>query len=176
MHRPWRFPIPCILTAILLLASACQAGATPAPADTPTNAPVPTQTVTPSKTIPPTATSTATITPTDTPTFTPTPPYNISGTYSIYKCVAFQPFVSVREDGDHIVLNFCVQTVTINEDSTMKFVIIWKYNYNDKLWWTTATPRGPAIIKTGFTNTVLIDNLENEYRPTAVGGLPTRRT
>jgi hypothetical protein len=153
---------------VCLLLTACQAGSTPPPTAFPTDTLTPTLTFTPSTTITPTTTPTFTITPTDTPTFTPTLPYNAPGSYDIYKCVSFQPFLTSRQDGANIIINFCVQTVKVNVDLSMQVNVIWKYTYT--YTWKGTPWKGPSIIKTGFTNTVLIDNLKNEYKPLDAGG------
>jgi hypothetical protein len=168
MKKYARIPFCGFVSISLLLLAACQDTAAPPPTETPTGAATHTSTNTATQTDTPTIAFTPSETPTDAPTFTETPAYNIPGSYDIYKCVTFQPFISSRDDGADIILNFCVQTVKVNADLSMQFNVIWKYTYTATF---KGTPlRGPGIIKTGFTNTVLIDNLKNEYKPVDAGG------
>jgi hypothetical protein len=132
-------------TATVLLLAACGEAAAPtAPTDTPTR------------------TDTATNTPTF--TVTPTIAYNMPGLYYFYQCTNFQPAgIPVA-----ISINFCVTSVKVNDDRTLKITVTWKLNY--------ALPgRLTKHSDIGNNNMFLYDDLENEYHATD-GGERRRKT
>jgi hypothetical protein len=105
------------------------------------------------------------------PSQTPTTAFNLPGSYAIYQCVSFRPFA-----GDpYVLINFCVQTVNVNADLSMQFNVIWKYTYTLEKTSQGYPAYGPVIFKTGFTNTILIDNNNNEYKPVDAGGAAVNR-
>jgi hypothetical protein len=125
------------------------------------------------QTISPTQTSTITFMPairptkTDTPTLTPTmtetPAYNLPGLYSINKCVSFFPFTSEPK----LFIQFCLQTVQVNPDYTMKFNVNWVVGG------TKVGGESTGVFK--ITNPsnhcdFIVDNLGNEYSHIGVGG------
>jgi hypothetical protein len=159
-----------VMIILLVLFTACQDTAAPAPTDTPTDTPADTATYTPSKTKTPTTTSTATDTPTITPTFTPTLPYNAPGTYAFKKCTSYKPDPNRSRYIDQV--NLCLTSVTIEDNGAMRFNVKWgayaDANFNVQL-----------DTYAGDTSIVLVDNLENEYRHTQEGGCaatPTQLT
>jgi hypothetical protein len=150
----------------VLVLSGCQTAATPPPADTPTEQPSFTLSKSPTRTDTPTEALTATETPTITPTFTETLAYNIPGTYVVEKCAYFNPVPDI----EYVTISFCVHTVVVNDDSTMKFNVLWHYACKNP-WNNTAGC--PALIKlASSTNKTkyLTDDLENEYYYSAAGG------
>jgi hypothetical protein len=144
------------LAAISLLwISGCGAAA-PSPTATRTVFPSDTPTITPTGTPTPTATPTVTSTFTATSTFTPTLPYNAPGTYKIYKCAGYS-----LEDAP-IRIEFCVNTVNVPDDFTMKFNVGYK-----------VSARGYVVTKypsASKTNYYLEDNLGLMYIPRQSGG------
>ena len=92
---------------------------TPTSSLTHTNSPTQILTLTSTSTVTPTIT----ISPTITSTFTTTPAYTLPGLYYFYKCVDFIP------KGINLTINFCVQSVKVNTDLTMRFNVYWKTYY-----------------------------------------------
>jgi hypothetical protein len=101
---------------------------------------------------------------TDTPTATQTAlqgtPYNEPGSYMIYKCVSFVPGGSLT--GARRV-DFCLNTVVVNANRTMRFNVSWKVFYDQKGFLKMESYANDDSV-------FLTDNLKNEYRHTQVGG------
>jgi hypothetical protein len=149
-----------VLTAVLtLLLAGCGEAAAPETVETPTKTAPPTTTLAPSITFTPTLSLTLTETPTETPTFTPTIAYNEPGLYYFYKCTNFQPEgIPVA-----ISINFCVTSVKVNDDRTLKVSVTWKLNH-------AVGGRLTKRSDVGNNNMFLYDDLENEYHATDWGG------
>jgi hypothetical protein len=164
MKKYSRIPF-CVFGSISLLwLAACQDTAAPAPTETPTDAPADTATYTPSKTKTPTTTPTATDTPTHTPTFTPTLPYNEPGTNYFNSCASYKPDPNKSKNVG--MVNFCITAVTIEDDHTIRFFITWKMLYKRGSY----SYYVDLEVYQGDPNTVLLDNLDNEYRHFREGG------
>lgn len=102
--------------------------------------------------------------PTATKTLSPThgTTYNAPGTYYFYRCVTYKP-------GGRLVgaekVEFCLVSVLINEDRTMRFNLTWKV-FTSKWVLKESDANNP--------NLILLDNLENEYRHTLAGGFAAK--
>ncbi|MBN1441015.1 MAG: hypothetical protein JW929_16545 [Anaerolineales bacterium] len=146
-----------IAAAALLWLSGCQTDAAPSP--TPTNMMHPSEP--PASALSPTdvsATAPAnTLPPAAAPTFTATPALNLPGLYYIYQCVDYRP------EGVPVTINFCVQSVKVNEDLTMQFNVYWR----------TYVETGGRLTKRSDVNNqnmFLTDNLDNKYHAIGWGG------
>lgn len=163
MKNPRAVSLSVPVAVFLLLLAGCGEAAAPKTVETPTKTDPPTKTLAPSKTGKPTLTLTPTETPTETPTFTPTLPYNAPGTYNILRCTSYQ--FKARGSDRQDTVRVCVNYVTIQDDGVMRFFAEWTavIDYYHPY----------SLLLEGFggdANVVLMDNLENEYRYTVVGG------
>jgi hypothetical protein len=158
-----------ICTGSFLLLSGCRPAATPAPTDTPAKQLTFTLTTNPSKIHTSTEALTATDTRTITPTYTSTPAYNVPGKYPINRCAVLNPAPDITDIS--ISVTFCVSTVEVNADFTMKFNVLWDYRCTNQ-WHNTGGC--PSFLKPasdlGEKYMYLTDNLENNYYYSDVGG------
>jgi hypothetical protein len=109
-----------------------------------------------------TPTSTPTVTPTFAPAYTrtadPNKEYNEPGTYWIYKC---KPYPTGGNFSGADSVTFCLNTIVVNEDRTMKINVNWKVL-------TTGDFIKPS--DNNNPNIFLTDNLGNQYRYSQAGG------
>jgi hypothetical protein len=144
---------------------------TPTGTDTPARPSAPAPTDTPAAThtnaFTPTPTDTPTIAFTPTPSFTPTPGFNAPGEYPVRKCGSFAPGGVYAAGIENV--RVCIESVRVNDDRTMQFNVRWRVSFKDAYTF----PVGPYA---GDKNILLIDDLENEYHHTQVGGCAAAAT